>query len=94
MNRLSNLYYNAFLELLNFGFSFYIIMFGIHINVSLTSNDKTVAVVSLTFQCIYLTDAILNLIVLGRNNLKNCRSSIKLEIFLQIIGIVILIWES
>ena len=92
LNALSNLYYNGFLELVNFIFTFYIIFTGKQIvwdEEELTF--ETIAAAILQF--VFFVDMVLNLVVLGCENLRHMRASLKLEVALQALGIALLLLD-
>ena len=92
MLRLTNIYYNASLDMLNLLTTMYLVVFDVHMRNTYIL-DETAFIISLIIQSIFFFDMLVNFIIIGPKKLCGGRKKIYYELMLQVGFIFVLITD-
>lgn len=88
--RLTNIYYNAALDILNLFATMYLVLFDVHMRNTYII-DQTPFIISLVIQFIFFLDMLVNFIIIGPKKLCGGRKKMYFELILQVGFLAVLI---
>ena len=92
MLRLTNIYYNAALDMLNLFATMYLVVFDVHMRNTYII-DQTPFIISLVIQSIFFLDMLVNFIIIGPKKLCGGRKKMYFELILQVGFLAVLITD-